>query len=71
VTALKRVDFPTFGRPTIPALSIAGGDWAGWGAWAREIFQSLDSFRIGASEGGEKELQNSQDFPIDTPQPTA
>jgi hypothetical protein len=22
VTALKSVDFPTFGRPTIPALSI-------------------------------------------------
>jgi len=25
VTALKRVDFPTLGSPTIPALSIAGG----------------------------------------------
>jgi len=29
--ALKRVDFPTLGNPTIPALSIGGGSVSGQG----------------------------------------
>jgi len=38
VTALKSVDFPTLGSPTIPALSIAG---EGWGRARREDEKKL------------------------------